>query len=291
MAKQCDSSPLLGTLGLARTHDSAELHVNGHAQYVDDIPETSDLLHAYIGTSTVARGAIKSLNLNAVRKAEGVVDVITAADVPGHLDIGPVFPGDPMLIENEVSHFGQALFAVLAVDYDAARKAAQLAEVEYAPESPILDAGHALQEKSFVRPDHCMQRGDAEAAIESAPHKVDGELHIGGQEHFYLEGQASLAMPTDEGGMLVHTSSQHPSEVQKLIAEVLGISFNKVTVSTRRMGGGFGGKETQAAPWACIASLLAHRNNCAVKLRLARRDDMLLTGKRHPFFSQLPNRV
>ena len=274
-----------GLAGSAREHESAVGHVSGRAHYVDDIPARGDQLHAYVGMTAIARGTVKSLNLDRVRAAPGVVDVITAADVPGHLDIGPVFPGDPMLVERDINHLGQALFAVAADSYEEARKAAQRAEVEYNDIPPILDAREALEQNSFVRPDHRMQRGDAEAAIQSAPHSLEGELHIGGQEHFYLEGQVSLADPTDDGGMLVHSSTQHPSEVQKLIAEVLGIPFNKVTVSTRRMGGGFGGKETQAAPWACIAALLAWRNQRAVKLKLARRDDMILTGKRHPFLA------
>lgn len=272
-----------GPIGQPRTHDSAVQHVSGKARYIDDIPALQNQLHAYVGQSSVAHGTITAMDLTRVRNAEGVVDVISAADVPGQLDIGPVFPGDPMLVESEVNHYGQAVFAVLASSYQAARKAAQLADIRYTEAPPVLDTDNALAQQLFVRPTHHMQRGDAEAALQSAPHCVQGQLAIGGQEHFYLEGQVSLAEPGDDGGMLIHTSSQHPSEVQKLAAEVLAIPFNQVTVSTRRMGGAFGGKETQAAAWACIAALLAQRNHCAVKLRLARRDDMILTGKRHPF--------
>jgi xanthine dehydrogenase large subunit len=285
MPDASSNSTLQGALGESRTHDSAEKHVNGKALYVDDIPEKQNQLHAYIGQSSISHGTIQSMDLGRVLAADGVIDVITAADVPGHLDIGPVFPGDPLLVEREINHYGQPVFAVLARSYNAARRAAMLAQIIYDENLPVLDTSDALEKNFFVRPEHRMQRGDAESAIQDAPHHLEGQLHIGGQEHYYLEGQASLAEPTEDGGMFVHTSSQHPSEVQKLIAEVLGIAFNKVTVSTRRMGGGFGGKETQAAPWACIASLLAQRNKCSVKLKLARRDDMILTGKRHPFLA------
>ncbi len=285
MPDASSNSALHGVLGESRSHESAEKHVNGKAHYVDDIPEHQNLLHAYIGQSNIAHGAIQSIDLERVRAADGVVDVITAADVPGHLDIGPVYPGDPLLVDREINHHGQAVFAVLASSYSAARKAATLAQIVCDENLAVLDIDNALEKNLFVRPEHRMQRGDAETAIQDAPHQLERQFNIGGQEHYYLEGQASLAEPTEDGGMLVHTSSQHPSEVQKLIAEVLGLSLNKITVSTRRMGGGFGGKETQAAPWACIASLLAQRNGCSVKLKLARRDDIILTGKRHPFLA------
>ncbi|MEM7209612.1 MAG: xanthine dehydrogenase molybdopterin binding subunit [Pseudomonadota bacterium] len=280
-----NTSPL-NHIGAEKTHDSAELHVSGKARYVDDIPQPSDTLFAYVGQSECASGEITSMNLDAVRAAEGVIDIITSEDIPGHLDIGPVFPGDPLLVDSKVSHFGQAIFAVLATSQRAARQAARLAKVEYKPQIPVLTITDAMNRSHFVRPRHRMQRGDAEKVITSAPILIEREFSIGGQEHFYLEGQVALAQPQDDDGVQVYTSTQHPTEVQKLVAEVLGISFNKVVIVTRRMGGGFGGKETQAAPWACIAALFAVRNNCAVKLRLARREDMSMTGKRHPFLAR-----
>ncbi|MFS2125174.1 xanthine dehydrogenase molybdopterin binding subunit [Pseudomonas sp. Pseusp97] len=272
--------------GKPREHDSAALHVSGAARYADDLKEPRDLLHAAVGLTEIACGAVLSLDLDAVRRAPGVVAVLTLADVPGHTDIGPVFPGDPLLAGERVKYHGQALFAVAAQSLIQASRAVLLAKVEYAKEDPLIDPLRAKAEERFVRPPHHMRRGDALAALEQAPQVLEARQFIGGQEHFYLEGQASLALPTDDGGMLVHTSSQHPSEVQKLVAEVLAIPLAKVTVEVRRMGGGFGGKETQAAPFACLAALLAHRTGRAVKLRLPRADDMRLTGKRHPFHNR-----
>lgn len=272
-----------GGVGAKHKHESADKHVTGEAIYIDDRPELTNQLHGAIGQSTIAHGLIKKLDLSAVRAAEGVVEVITANDVPGHLDIGPVFPGDPVLAKDKVEFVGQAIFAVAATSQDLARKAAKLAEVEYEELTPVLSVKDALAKENFVRPPHTQQRGDAASAIANAKHQLQGELSVGGQEHFYLEGQVSCAEPTEDGGMTVYTSSQHPSEVQKLVAEVLGVPFNLVTVDMRRMGGGFGGKETNAAPWACVAALLANKSGRPVKLRLSRGDDMVLTGKRHPF--------
>ncbi|HZF83269.1 MAG TPA: xanthine dehydrogenase molybdopterin binding subunit [Burkholderiaceae bacterium] len=272
--------------GKPREHDSAALHVSGAARYVDDLKEPRELLHAAVGLTEIACGAVLSLDLDAVRSAPGVVAVLTLDDVPGHADIGPVFPGDPLLAGERVKYHGQALFAVAAQSLIQARRALRLAKVEYATEDPLIDPLKAKAQERFVRPPHHMRRGDAKAALASAPHVLEARQFVGGQEHFYLEGQASMALPSDDGGMLVHTSSQHPSEVQKLVAEVLAIPLAKVTVEVRRMGGGFGGKETQAAPFACLAALLAHKTGRAVKLRLPRAEDMRLTGKRHPFHNR-----
>ncbi|MCJ8271179.1 MAG: xanthine dehydrogenase molybdopterin binding subunit, partial [Psychrosphaera sp.] len=174
---------------------------------------------------------------------------------------------------------------VAATSYDLARRAVKLAKIEYEELEPVLCVKDALVKQNFVRPPFTMKRGDSAAAIENAGNKLSGEMYVGGQEHFYLEGQVSTAEPTEDGGMVVFSSSQHPSEVQKLVAEVLAIPLNKVVVDTRRMGGGFGGKETQAAPWACIASLLARVTKKPVKFKLSRVDDMVMTGKRHPFYN------
>lgn len=277
------SSKIVGKVGASRKHESADKHVSGAATYIDDRPVMANHLHAAIGQSTIAHGTIKSMDLSAVKAYPGVVDVLVAADVPGHLDIGPVFKGDPVLVEDKVEFMGQAIFAVAATSHEAAVKAAKLAIVEYDELTPVLTVKDALAQKNFVRPTHTQSRGNASSAIESSEHVLSGELQIGGQEHFYLEGQVSSAEPTEDGGMIVYSSSQHPSEVQILVAEVLGIPFNKVVIDMRRMGGGFGGKETQAAPWACLAALLANKTGRAVKLRLNRQDDMTVTGKRHPF--------
>jgi len=273
----------LGGVGRNKKHESSDKQVAGEAVYVDDRPALRGELHAAVGQATIAHGNIVSMDLSAVKAAEGVVKVITVEDVPGHTDIGPVFPGDPVLAIGKVEFIGQPLFAVAATSYDLARKAVKLAKVEYEELEAILTVKDALAKQSFVRPPHTLKRGDSQAAIAAATHQLSGEISVGGQEHMYLEGQVSTAVPSEDGGMDIYTSSQHPSEVQKLVAEVLDIPLNKVLVDMRRMGGGFGGKETQAAPWACIAALLANETKRPVKFKLARMDDMVMTGKRHPF--------
>jgi len=273
----------LGGVGRSKKHESADKQVAGEAIYVDDRPALRGELHAAVGQSTMAHANIISMDLSAVKAAEGVVKVMTVEDVPGHTDIGPVFPGDPVLAIGKVEFVGQPLFAVAATSFDLARKAVKLAKVEYEELEAVLTVKDALAKQSFVRPPHTLKRGDSESAIASAEHQLSGEIVVGGQEHMYLEGQVSTAEPTEDGGMNIYTSSQHPSEVQKLVAEVLDIPLNKVLVDMRRMGGGFGGKETQAAPWACIAALLANETKRPVKFKLARLDDMVMTGKRHPF--------
>ncbi|WP_088743274.1 xanthine dehydrogenase molybdopterin binding subunit [Cobetia sp. QF-1] len=276
----------------AQKHESAERHVSGTARYVDDLPLPKGALHLAIGMSEVAHGTLDTLDLNAVRAAPGVVCVLSATDIPGHQDVGPVFPGDPLLVSNVISHYGQALFVVAADSERAARQAARLAKMSVTPLPITLDPRVAAQQGDLVRPTHTQARlsngrpADLESvtkALGKSAWQVEGELESGGQEHFYLESQAALALPGEDDEILVHSSSQHPSEVQKLIAEVLGVPFHAVTVETRRMGGGFGGKETQAAPVACLAAMIARHTGRAARLRLPRGDDMHLTGKRHPF--------
>lgn len=264
-------------------HESAVRQVSGSARYVDDIPLPANLAHAAVGISNVASGKIDHIDLSKVLASEGVIDVIMAGDVPGHIDIGPVFKGDPVLAHKEIKFHGQPVFAVLAHTVEQARIAATLADMKISTCPPILTVEAAQQKASFVRPSLSMVRGDVSLALSTAEHCASGSLSIGGQEHLYLEGQVSMAVPEEEDRMLIFTSSQHPSEVQKLVAEVLGVKLNKIVVDMRRMGGGFGGKETQAAQWSCIAALLAVRNGCAVKIRLPRQQDMIVTGKRHPF--------
>ncbi|NNE04443.1 MAG: xanthine dehydrogenase molybdopterin binding subunit [Xanthomonadales bacterium] len=268
----------------AVAHDSAAKHVQGTAMYVDDIPEPRNLLHAYFGTSTVAHGRIKRLDLDRVRAAEGVKAVITSADIRGQDDISPVHAADEGVFANDhVQFYGQPLFAVAASSRDLARRAVRLAGIEYEPEPAIVDIDAALDAGLFVSEAHVMSRGDAEDAICNSPASVEGVLRTGGQDHFYLEGQVSMVIPVEDGDLQVYTSSQHPSEVQQTIARVLDKPANAVTVEVRRMGGAFGGKETQAAQWAVIAALLAEQTGRPVKLRLDRDDDMQSTGKRHDF--------
>ena len=273
-------------VGKSLPHDSAKLHVTGEALYIDDRLEFPNQLHLYARTSEHAHARIKRLNLDPVKAMPGVVRVITVDDVPGDADIGPIMGGDPILTNSLVEYVGQPIFAVAATSLEAARTAAMAAEIEYEVLEPVLDVEKALNDRHFVRPSHALRRGDAAQALANAPQRLQGKLHIGGQEHFYLETQICSVMPTEDGGMLVHSSTQNPTEIQKLVASVLDISLNKVVVDTRRMGGGFGGKETQAASPACLSALAAHLTKRPVKMRLPRREDMMMTGKRHPFFIQ-----
>lgn len=271
------------SIGKSHKHDSAALHVSGEAHYVDDINLPADALHVAIGISDIACGEIVSMDLKNVKKGGGVLDVITASDIPAKKDVGPVFPGDLLLTESEISFHGQAIFAVAATDYASAKRAVRLAKIEYKQQQPLLDFQESIDKAIYVRPPHGMNVGNAQTAIDSAAHKISGELEIGGQDHLYLEGQVSIAIPEEQGGVTIISSNQNPTETQHLVAEVLGLNMGDVNVKTRRMGGAFGGKETQAAPWACIAAIFAIRSGKTVKLRLGREDDMRMTGKRHPF--------
>jgi xanthine dehydrogenase large subunit len=277
--------PAKGKSGKGVMHESAQKHVTGEAIYVDDMAELAGTLHVAVGQSTEAHANIISMDLSAVKSADGVIDVVMIDDIPGEKDIGPVFKGDPLFADGKVEFVGQPLFAVAAESFEQAKRAVKLAKVEYQVLPAILEIKDALKENFFVRPTHSMQKGDFATAIAKAPNKLSGELYVKGQEHFYLEGQVSYVVPTEDRGMKVFTSSQHPTEVQKLVAEVLDIPINYVQVEVRRMGGGFGGKETQAAPWACMASLLANRLRRPIKIRLSRADDMVMTGKRHDFYN------
>jgi xanthine dehydrogenase large subunit len=270
-------------IGVSQEHESANRQVSGSARYVDDIPVPYNVAHAAVGLSNVAKGIIKSIDLSEVLKSDGVIDVITIKDVPGHTDIAPVFDGDPVLADDNILFHGQPIFAVLANTVIQARNATIKAKIEIQQQPAVLTTELAKLNEDFVRPPHYMKQGDVDSAMASSDYQLDGYLSVGGQEHLYLEGQVSMAIPEEQDRMLIHTSSQHPSEVQKLVAEVLGIALNRVTVDMRRMGGGFGCKETQAAQWACLAAILASRNQRSVKLRLPRMQDMVSTGKRHPF--------
>jgi len=275
-----------GAPGESIKHESAHLHVSGEARYIDDIGAPADILFAYVGLSTIAHGNLLSLDLDKVRCAPGVEAVVTCDDIPGLKDIGPIFPGDPLMVESTVEFHGQVLFAVAATSYDAARKAARLGIAEYAPSGADVSIEQGLASDSYVRPSHVQKRGDARAALKNAPMALTGEFYSGAQEQMYLEGQVAFCIPQEDGGMTVYSSTQHPSEGQKLVAGVLNLPMSMVTVDVRRMGGAFGGKETNANQWACIAAVLAHKTGRPVKLRLARADDMVATGKRHPFLSR-----
>jgi xanthine dehydrogenase large subunit len=269
--------------GTSCRHDSAVKHACGEALYLDDIAEPRALLHAFVRLSEHAHARIVRLDVAAAAAAPGVAAVLTANDVPGVNDIGHAGEGDPILAPGLVEYCGQAVFAVAAESIALARRAAALASIEYDVLEPVLGVDDALERKLFLLPTQVMRRGDAAAALARAPHRLQGRLRIGGQDHFYLEGQIAMAVPGEDGDMLVTSSTQHPSEVQHMVARALGLPDHAVVCETRRLGGGFGGKESQASLIACIAALLARRTRRPVKLRLDRDDDMLLTGKRHDF--------
>ncbi|EKO3429444.1 xanthine dehydrogenase molybdopterin binding subunit [Vibrio fluvialis] len=274
-------------VGRSHKHESAEKQVSGEAQFLDDYATPRGCLHAAVVTSAIAKGQVRSVDLSAVSQADGVVRVLTADDIPGEKDIGTIFKGDPLLMLNgEIRYFGQPIALVLATSHELAWKAARLANVEYTKSDNVtLSCAEAsLNEPLLAR--HQMGPNPDATLFDQADIHLDGDLHVGGQEHFYLEGQASLAELTEDGGIFLRSSTQNPSEVQKLVAEVLAVDFNRVTVDMRRMGGGFGGKESQAAQWACMAALGAFHTKRAVKMRLPRAVDMTATGKRHPFYNR-----
>jgi len=270
-------------VGTPVPHDSAGLHVAGEADYTDDLPEPRGTLYAALGVSTHAHGTIERLDLDRVRDAPGVVAVVTAADIPGVNDVGPIEADDPIFAARIVHFAGQPVFAVAATSVNAARRAATLASLDIAPLPAILTIDAALAAQSYVLPPVHVVRGDVPHALARAPHRRAGAFACGGQDHFYLEGQVALAIPRERAGLHVHVSTQHPGEVQMLVARALGLADHDVVVECRRMGGGFGGKETQMSLFACVAALLARKTGRAVKLRLDRDDDMRSTGKRHAF--------
>jgi xanthine dehydrogenase large subunit len=278
---------IVGGAGAALPHDSADRHVAGTARYVDDLPEPAGLLHAAFGLSPVARGRIVSADLSAVRAAPGVVAALTGDDVPGDNQTGPVVADEPLFALGRgggaVAFHGQPLFLVVAETREAARRAARLGRVEIAEEPPLLTIADAMAAGSLLQPPYRMARGDAAAALAAAPRRLTGRIEIGGQEHFYLEGQVALALPGEDDEMHVVSSTQHPSETQAIVAHVLGVPAHAVTVEVRRMGGGFGGKETQGNQTAAAAALAARLTGRPCKLRLDRDDDMIVTGKRHDF--------
>jgi len=267
----------------SRPHDSAHLHVSGGAQYVDDVPEPADMLHLAFGQSSEAHARITGMDLSDVRAAEGVVAVFVAADIPGANDVSPVADDDRLLADGLVVNIGQPIFLVAATSQRAARKAARLGKIDYAPLPAHVTIEAAQLAGSLIEPTQRMARGDAATALAAAPHRLSGGFDIGGQDHFYLEGQIASAVPGEDGQIFVRSSTQHPSEVQHLIAHMLRRSSADVTVEVRRMGGAFGGKETQAALFAAAAALVAAKTGRPAKFRCDRDDDMVMTGKRHDF--------
>ncbi len=265
-------------------HESAHKHVTGRAEYIDDIVEPSDLLHAYLGLSEIAHGTVKTMDFDAVLACAGVVGVLTDQDIPGQNDVSPTGKHDDPVFASNIDFHGQVLFAVVATSRSVARQAAKLAKITYEAKDVITDvldarkAGYPLVTEPLE-----LKRGNAAEALVKSRNRISGQMRMGGQDHFYLEGHIAMAVPGEDDDVLVYSSTQHPSEVQHMVSHVLGVPSNAVTVNVRRMGGAFGGKETQSNLFASVAALAAKKFNRAVKLRPDRDDDMITTGKRHDF--------
>ncbi|SMX50770.1 xanthine dehydrogenase molybdopterin binding subunit [Maliponia aquimaris] len=265
-------------------HDAATLHVTGKARYVDDIPTPANCLHLAFGLSPIAAGRLTALDLTAVRAAPGVRGVWTAADLPSDCDCSPSNHDEPLLSDGSLHYVGQPLFLVAADSHLAARRAVTLAKVETEATTPILTADEALEADSrFEEGPRIWARGDLEAAFSGSDHVIESRIEMGGQEHFYLEGQAALVLPQEDGDMLVMSSTQHPTEIQHKVAHALGLNMHNVRVETRRMGGGFGGKESQGNALAIACAVVAQATGRPAKMRYDRDDDMVITGKRHDF--------
>lgn len=272
------------TAGRPLPHDSAALHVSGAARYVDDIPLPANALHLAFGLSPEAHGRLRGLDLDAVRQAAGVIAVFTAEDLRFANDVSPSVHDEPLLAEAEVFYHGQPIFLVAATSHRAARKAAKLAKIDVDPLPAIVTIDQALSADSrFEDGPVIWQNGDVDNALARAAQVIEGSVELGGQEHFYLEGQASAALPQDNGDMVVHSSTQHPTEIQHKVAEALGLPMHAVRVETRRMGGGFGGKESQGNALAVACAVAAQATGRPCKMRYDRDDDMVITGKRHDF--------
>ncbi|NKC30351.1 xanthine dehydrogenase molybdopterin binding subunit [Roseomonas sp. BU-1] len=269
--------------GAALRHDSALKHTTGEARFADDLAEAAGTLHAALALSAIPHGTLRALDLTAARAMPGVVAVLGPADIPGANDVGPAGEVEPLFADGLVQFAGQPLALVVAATRDQAIRAAAAITAEIAPLEPVLSIERALELGQHVVAPQTLARGDAEAAIAAAPHRMEAEFRAGGQEHFYLEGQVALATPGEDGEMTIICSTQHPSEAQHVVARVLGHACHRVTVTCRRMGGGFGGKESNASWVAAAAALAAQATGRPVKLRLSRRADMIATGKRHPF--------
>lgn len=270
------------SVGKPLPHDAAALHVTGAARYIDDLPGPADSLHLAFGLAEIACGQITAMDLAPVCAAPGVQAVLTAADLPFANDVSAAAGDEPLLADGLVQYHGQPVFLVVADSHLAARRAARLGQISYAPQRPILTIDEALAADSrFEGGPKIWTKGDVTATLAEAPHRLQGRIEIGGQEHFYLEGQAALALPDEGRDMVVHASSQHPTEIQHKVADALGVSMHAVRVVVRRMGGGFGGKESQGNALAVACAVAARLTGRACKMRYDRDDDMIITGKRH----------
>jgi xanthine dehydrogenase molybdopterin binding subunit/xanthine dehydrogenase small subunit len=272
--------------GRMLSHESAIGHVTGAALYVDDVARRRDMLEVWPVTSPHAHARITSIDTSEAASLPGVACVLTAKDVPGMNDVGAVRHDEPLFADKEVLYHGQVVALVVGTSADLCRRAAAHVKVGYEPLPAVLGARDAVAKESFHTQPHVIKRGDSDAELAESPHRFTGECEIGGQEHFYLEAQAAWAEGGEDGEMFVSSSTQHPTEVQAVVAHVLHVPRNKVTVQSPRMGGGFGGKETQGNGWAAYVALASMRTSRPVRVQLDRDIDMQLTGKRHPFYAR-----
>ncbi len=277
------SPPQTPSAGQSVAHESAQAQIAGAAIYVDDMPEVRGTLYAAPILSSVAHGMILAIDTRAALAMPGVRDVILARDIPGDPVLANHARDEPIFASERVEYVGQVLGLVIADSVMQARHAARKVQLDIAPLPALLDIASALRQESYVLPPVTLRRGDAQAALQRAPHQLSGEFEVGGQEHFYLEGQVAYVLPDEQQQWLVHSSTQHPGEIQHCVAHALGLENHRITVVCRRMGGGFGGKETQAGHLAVWAAVAAHKLRRPIKLRLDRDDDFMITGKRHPF--------
>lgn len=272
--------------GSGMAHESAKGHVTGSARYVHDTALGRPMLEVWAIRSTIARGILRRLDVSAVRGSPGIAAVLVAADIPGANNSGPSRHDEPLLAEHEILFHGQALALVVGESLEACRIAAANAQVEIEELAPILGVKAAIEAESFHTDPHVLARGEVEPALGVAPHVIVGEFSFGGQEHFYLETHAAWAEVDGEGGMYIASSTQHPSEIQTIVAEVLGVHRHQVVVESPRMGGGFGGKETQGNAIAALCAVAALKTGKPVRWQLDRDEDMISTGKRHPFLAK-----
>ncbi len=264
-------------------HQSAILHATGKAIYIDDLPHFPRELYGYVVYSRVARGKLKSFNLEKARQVPGVAAVLSHKDIPGHKKIGAIVHDEPVLVQDEISYIGQPLFLIAAENEEAALEAAKLIQYEIEELEPVVTIEQSMEKDWKLAPTRKIERGDTRQGFELSDYIIEGTFRNGAQEHWYLETHAAIALPKEWNEMIIYSSTQNPTETQMLVAETLGLSFNEIEVETRRLGGGFGGKEAQASNIAVWAALLAWHTRRPVRLRLERKDDQLITGKRHPF--------
>ncbi|WP_342130442.1 xanthine dehydrogenase molybdopterin binding subunit [Hydrogenophaga sp. OTU3427] len=269
--------------GVSRPHESAAAQVAGAATYIDDIPEVRGTLYAAPILSHVAHGHLRGVDTRAALAMPGVVGVVLHQDIPGDKILAAFGHDEPIFAIDTVQHIGQVVGLVVARDVMSARRAARQVKLDIEALPAVLDVHEAHARQSYVLPPVHVRRGDADAALAGAPHRLQGRFEVGGQEHFYLEGQIAYVLPKEQQQWQIHSSTQHPGEVQHWVSHALGLHNHAVTVECRRMGGGFGGKETQSGHLAVWAAIAARKFGAAVKLRLDRDDDFMVTGKRHPF--------